>query len=112
MLKCRLSTQQGRRRNSPVLILRTQAGGAQAKKATKGNSCPSKAPCDTWEQGTGTLKGGEPVKESDEHTSPFIEQGLRDNLIQYLLAMNVEKIIFLYIQKYRFGHRKQSVQVP
>lgn len=33
----------------------------------------------------------------------FIKQELlHDNLIQYLLAISVEKIISLYIQKYRF----------
>lgn len=42
-------------------------------------------------------------------TCPFIKQELlHDDLIQYLLAISVEKIISLYIQKYRFEHYENN----
>lgn len=39
----------------------------------------------------------------------FIKQELlHDNLIQYSLAISVEKLISLYIQKYRFEHYENN----
>ena len=58
------------------------------------------------------LKGRE-ARQSEERdtvfTCPFIKQELlHDNLIQHLLAISVEKIISLYIQKYRFEHYENN----
>ena len=58
------------------------------------------------------MKGRE-ARQSEERdtvfTCPFIKQELlHDNLIQHLLAISVEKIISLYIQKYRFEHYENN----
>lgn len=57
------------------------------------------------------VQRGSESKDRDSATfmCPFIKQVLlHDNLIQYLLAISVEKIIFLYIQKYRFEHYENN----
>lgn len=42
-------------------------------------------------------------------TSPFVKQGLfHDNLMQYLLAISVENIIFLSLHNYRFEHYENN----